>query len=74
LGNQADTMIQWKFLEYFLVYKLCNLLDVLIGLQWNTPYSKSNQYVTRFMQHWDRSDVKTLDLTVEYVFQLEAYI
>ena len=32
LGNQADAVIQWKLLEYFLVYKLCNLLYSLIGL------------------------------------------
>ena len=24
LGNQADAVIRWKFLEYFLVYKICN--------------------------------------------------
>jgi len=51
LGNQADTMIWWKFLEYFLVYKLCNSLDILIGLQLNILYSKSNQHTTRFLQH-----------------------
>jgi len=24
LENWADAVIQWKFLEYFLVYKICN--------------------------------------------------
>ena len=52
LGNQADAVIRWKLLEYFLVYKLCNLLYSLIGLQRNTLYSKSNQRVTRFLQHY----------------------
>ena len=41
LGNQANTVIWWKLLEYFLVHKLCNSLDILIGLQQNTLYSKS---------------------------------
>ena len=50
LGNQADAMIRWKLLEYFLVYKLCNSLDILIGLQWNMLYSKSNQRATGFLR------------------------
>jgi len=50
LGNQADAMIRWKLLEYFLVYKLCNPLDILIGLQRNTLYSKSNQRATGFLR------------------------
>jgi len=37
-------------LEFFLVYKFCHSLDILIGLQWNTPYSKSNQCATQFLQ------------------------
>jgi len=43
-------MIRWKLLEYFLVYKLCNSLDILIGLQWNMLYSKSNQRATGFLR------------------------
>jgi len=44
-------VIRWKLLEYFLVYKLCNSLDILIGLQRETPYSKSNQRATEFLRH-----------------------
>ena len=51
LGNQADAVIRWKLLEYFLVYKLCDSLDILIGLQRDTPYSKSNQRATGFLRH-----------------------
>ena len=43
----------WIFgnlLECFLVYKICNQLYPLIGLQRNTPYSKSNQRATRFLR------------------------
>ena len=35
------------FWNIVLVYKFC---DILIGLQWNTFYSKSNQYATQFLQ------------------------
>jgi len=39
-----------SFWNSSLVYKLCNLLYSLIGLQWDTPYSKSNQRATGFLR------------------------
>ena len=38
------------FWNTFLVYKFCNSLDILIGLQRNTLYSKSNQRATGFLR------------------------
>jgi len=60
LGNQADVMIHWKFsgtfLNLSLVYKICNSLYLLIGLQRNTLYSKSNQRATPFLRHYGPSE------------------
>jgi len=39
------------FWNISLVYKFCNLLYLLIGLQRNTLYSRSNQRATQFLQH-----------------------
>jgi len=41
----------WIFRNISLVYKFCNLLYLLIGLQRDTLYSKSNQRATAFLQH-----------------------
>ena len=38
------------FWNFSLVYKFCNSLFILIGLQRNTPYSKTNQCATAFLQ------------------------
>jgi len=51
LGNQADAVIRLNSQEPSGIYKFCNLLYLLIGLQWNTLYSKSNQRATQFIQH-----------------------
>jgi len=40
------------FWNISLVYKFCNLLYLLIGLQRNTIFSKSNQRATAFLQHF----------------------
>jgi len=40
------------FWSISLVYKFCNSLYLLIGLQRNTLYSKSNQCATAFLQQW----------------------
>jgi len=43
----------WIFRNISLVYKFCNSLYLLIGLQRNTLYSKPNQRVTPFSQQRD---------------------
>jgi len=50
-----DVVIRWKYQEpsriFFLIYKTCSPLHLLIGLQRNTLYSKTNQSATAFLRH-----------------------
>jgi len=43
--------VSGTFWNIFLAYKFCNSLYLLIGLQRNTLYSKSNQRATAFLRH-----------------------
>jgi len=60
--------VSGSFWNNSLVYKFKNSLDILIGLQRNTPYSKSNQLATGFLRHVDHLIIEISNLLNPFLY------